>query len=156
MTLRGPALLLVILASCSPSSAGNPQPGDVALLAGSWELVVHREGQPDLLGRVTLAPSTPEDPTVPAALKGGTLEGHFHLRDTVWLTVAPADSGTSAFIDADSSVIVYLRLQGRCANCGNLGLAGHLSGGQITGHWVQEFSSHPPEGSFTLQRAAGE
>ena len=152
MTRRGTALLLAMLASCSPSSAGDPRPGDVALLAGPWEFVVHREGHPDLLGRLTLAPSAPDDPSIPRSLKGGTLEGFFHLRGSAWLTAEPVDSGTSAFIDADSSVIVYLRLQGRCANCGNVGFAGRLTGDRIAGHWVQEFSSHPPEGNFTMQR----
>jgi hypothetical protein len=66
------------------------------------------------------------------------------------------DSGTSAYIDADSSIILYLRLQGRCANCGNLGFAGRLAGAQVAGHWSQELSGSAPEGTFTLQRSEAE
>lgn len=155
MTIRIAALALLALTACRPGSAGEPQPGDRSHLTGSWDLVVQRPGAPDLVGELTLAPSAPGDATVPASLNGGTLEGSFHLQGNAWLTAAPVDSGASAFIDADSSVIVYLRLQGRCANCGNIGLAGKWTEGQVTGHWVQEFSSHPPQGSFTLRRVSG-
>lgn len=142
------------LAGCAPTRGDDPHPGDATVLAGAWDLVVHRAGEPDLLARLILAPSSPGDATVPVALRGATLEGVFRLHDTAWLTATPVDSGVSAYVDADSSVVVYLRLQGRCSNCGNLGLAGRWTGGEISGHWVLEFSSHPPEGSFTLRRPA--
>lgn len=149
-------LLLVLVTTACAGPPVDPQPGEAARLAGTWDLLVHRTGQPDIAGSVTLAPSSPDDPTVPQPLKGGTLEGRFHLRNTAWLPAAPRDSGTSAFIDMDSAVTLYLRLEGRCANCGNLGFAGHLVDGRVTGHWIQEVSMAPPEGTFELQRPASE
>jgi len=146
-------LMLSALAGCAPTPNQDPVPGETALLTGTWNLVVHREGQEDLLGVVTLAPSEADDQTVPEILRGGTLEGHFRLAGQGWLPSAPSDSGTSAFIAADSAVVLYLRLEGRCANCGNLGFAGRLTGDQVSGHWVQEMSSTPPQGSFTLSRS---
>ncbi len=146
-------LFLLAVASCSPGPSVDTSPGKAELLSGSWDFVVHRAGRPDLIGSVSLAPSLDSDHTVPVALRGGTLEGTFHLRDDAWLTAVPSDSGASAFIGSDSSVVLYLRLQGRCTNCGNLGFGGRLRDSQVTGHWVQEFSSDQPQGSFTLQRA---
>jgi hypothetical protein len=146
-------LVLVVAAACARRPA-DPQPGSAAWLAGTWELVAHRTDQPDLLGTVTIAPSAPDDSTVPAALRGGTLEGHFRLTNLAWLSAGPRDSGASAFIAADSAVVLYLRLQGRCANCGNLGFAGHLMNGRVAGHWVQELSSDPPQGMFELRRSS--
>lgn len=153
--MRASALMLaagIALAGCAPSRGDDPHPGDAAPLVGAWDLVVRRAGKPDLVAHLLLARSAPDDATVPAALRGATLEGVFHLDDTAWLTATPVDSGASAYVDADSAVVLYLRLQGRCSNCGNLGLAGRWAGDSITGHWVQEFSSHPPEGRFTLRR----
>ncbi|HET7042672.1 MAG TPA: hypothetical protein VFI13_11655, partial [Gemmatimonadales bacterium] len=88
-------------------------------------------------------------------LKGGTLDGIFHLEGAAWLTAQPVDSTAAGYIDVDSAVVIYLRLQGGCSNCGNLGLAGKWTGDSITGHWAQEFSSSPPEGSFTMRRVGG-
>jgi hypothetical protein len=116
--------------------------------------VIRRVDHPDILATVNLAPSDPDDPTVPPSLRGGTLEGHFHLEQAGWLPTFPSDSGSSAFLAADSAVVLYLRLEGRCANCGNLGLAGHLAANRVTGHWTQEYSSDPPEGTFELKRPA--
>ena len=144
------------MVACTPGSAGDPVPGNAAQLAGRWDLVVHRPGYEDLLGVVTLAPSDPNDQTVPAALRGGTLEGWFRFSDRGWLPGVPGDSGTSAFIGADSTIVLYLRLEGRCSNCGNLGLAGRLAENQAEGHWTQELSSHPPEGTFSLQRSSSD
>jgi hypothetical protein len=147
------ASLLLAFLACRPDPAAEPHPGDAALLAGTWELVAHRADHPDILGRITLAPSAPDDPDVPPGLKGGTLEGSFQLRETGWLAQLPTDSGSTGYLDADSSVVLYLRLAGRCTNCGNLGFAGHLAGDSVVGHWTQEFGSPPPEGSFVLQRS---
>ncbi|MFI5234773.1 MAG: hypothetical protein ACHQXA_03610 [Gemmatimonadales bacterium] len=144
-------LLLLALAACTSRNPRDPIPGSTALLTGSWELVAHRTGQPDIHATVTLAPSAPTDSTVPAPLKGGTLEGHFRLGDHGWLPSPPTDSGVSAFIASDSAVILYLRLEGRCSNCGNLGFAGRLADGEVTGHWTQELTAPAAEGTFTLR-----
>ncbi len=157
--MRTHALRLALglaLAGCAPSHGDDPHPGDATVLAGAWDLVVQREGHPDLVAHLLLARSAADDAAVPVALRGATLEGVFHLQDSAWLTAAPVDSGVSGYVDADSSVVIYLRLQGRCSNCGNLGLAGRWAGDKITGHWVLEFSSHPPEGTFTLRRPTEE
>jgi hypothetical protein len=150
------AIGLFALASCFGKPGSEPQPGNAALLAGRWEFMLHRVGHPDILGIVTLQPSDPDDPSVPRGLKGGTLEGHFELQSQGWLATPPSDSGASAYLDADSSIVLYLRLEGRCTRCGNLGLAGHLAGSRVTGHWTQEYTSDPPEGAFELTRSTVE
>ncbi|MGB7212376.1 MAG: hypothetical protein WBC97_07060 [Gemmatimonadales bacterium] len=146
------ALLLVALAACSGRNPRDPMPGDPALLTGDWQIIAHNEGRPDLHISVTLAPSGPNDPTVPAALRGGTVEGHFQLADRGWLPTPPTDSGVSGFVGADSSVIVYLRLEGRCNNCGNLGFAGRFAHDAVLGHWSQEMTTTSPQGTFAMQR----
>ncbi|HET7041449.1 MAG TPA: hypothetical protein VFI13_05505, partial [Gemmatimonadales bacterium] len=65
------ALLLLLLAACSPDRAappgpGDPHPGDATHLAGTWALVAHRDGRPDLVGTVRLSPAP--DSTAPAHL----------------------------------------------------------------------------------------
>ncbi|HTS87282.1 MAG TPA: hypothetical protein VMG41_02225 [Gemmatimonadales bacterium] len=147
------ALLLWSVAACNRGGTGDPVPGDATLLAGRWFLVVHRDGQPDLSAVLTLGPSQPNDPGVPRALRGGTLEGSFRFQSQSWLSSPPVDSESSAFIGADGAVILYLRLQGHCVNCGNLGFAGHLNAGEVTGHWTEELNSDAPNGTFTLRRA---
>lgn len=147
------ALLAMALAACTGRNPRDPAPGDPAILAGSWEIIAHRDSQPDLHVAVTLAPSAPNDPDVPRALKGGTLEGHFQLADRAWLPTPPTDSGVSAFIGSDSSVIVYLRLEGRCSDCGNLGFAGRFAHDAILGHWSQEMTTTSPQGTFAMHRA---
>ncbi len=151
-------LLVALLALAACSRAGeDPVPGDAARLAGRWELVAHRSGYDDLHALVTLAPSDTADPEVPQVLKGGTLEGSFQLQNGAWLPAPPSDSSASAFLAADSAVVLYLRLTGRCTNCGNLGFAGRLAGDSVTGHWTQEMpGGTPPNGSFSLQRARAE
>ena len=148
-------LLLCVLAACASDRSGDPHPGDARLLAGAWSFVIHRAGRPDLVGDVTLAPAAPADPRASETLKGGTLAGTFRLQGAAWLTAQPVDSTASGYVDADSSFVIYLRLQGGCSNCGNIGLAGRLGADSITGHWAQEFSSSPPEGSFTMRRVGG-
>lgn len=146
--------LLVALAACTGRNPRDPMPGDPALLAGDWQIVAHRDSQPDLHISVTLAPSGPNDPNVPAALRGATLEGHFRLQDRAWLPTPPTDSGVSAFVGVDSSVIIYLRLEGRCNDCGNLGLAGRVARDSVVGHWSEEMMSTSPQGAFTMWRVA--
>ena len=146
------AVLLMALAACTGRNPRDPTPGDPAILAGAWQIIAHRDSQPDLHVLVTLAPSGPNDPTVPAALRGGTLEGHFQLQDRAWLPTPPTDSGVSAFVGSDSSVIVYLRLEGRCSGCGNLGFAGRFAHDAVLGHWSQEMTSTSPQGTFAMQR----
>ena len=152
MRIRYCLPILLMLAGCSPDR-GDPAPGDATRLAGQWKLVMHREGSDDILGTVTLTPSDSTDPQIPASLHGGTLDGYFQLTTTGWLPSPPTDSGTSAFLSADSAVVLYLRVEGRCTNCGNLGLAGRLTGDRVEGHWTQEIPGTPPQGSFTLERA---
>ncbi|MGH7592142.1 MAG: hypothetical protein ACREL2_11965 [Gemmatimonadales bacterium] len=148
------AFLLLALAACTGRNPRDPAPGDPALLTGDWQIIAHSEGRPDLHISVTLAPSGPNDPTVPASLRGGTVEGHFQLADHAWLPTAPTDSGVSGFVGADSSVIVYLRLEGRCNDCGNLGFAGRFVHDSILGHWSQEMTTTSPQGAFAMRRVA--
>lgn len=143
---------LLLLAACKPVG-DNPVPGKAEELAGNWNLVVHRSGYDDITAAVRLTPTDSGDTKVPAALQGGTLEGRFAIRSHAWLPAPPRDSSASAFLSEDSAVVLYLRLNGSCANCGNLGFAGHLAGDSITGHWRQELpGSSPPDGRFVLQR----
>ena len=152
MRFPATAFLMLTVAACTGRTPRGPVPGNTAILAGSWEIIAHRDSQPDLHVAVTLAPSAPNDTTVPAVLKGGTLDGHFRLADRAWLPTPPTDSGVSAFIGADSSVIVYLRLEGRCRHCGNLGFAGRFAHDAILGHWDLETTTTPPQGTFAMHR----
>jgi hypothetical protein len=147
------ALALLAAVSCAGDPDAAPHPGDATLLAGTWALVVHRDSSPDIVASVTLTPSDSNDPDVPPSMAGGTLEGHFRLQEHGWLAQPPVDSGASAFVDVDSSVVVYLWMQGRCVRCGNLGFAGRLGPDGVSGHWTQELGSNPPQGTFDLRRS---
>lgn len=146
---------LLLSTACKPVG-DDPRAGNAALLAGDWTLTAHRTGDTSAAGtlKVTLhlIPSGAGDPSVPPTLRGGTLEGTFRIVAHGWLPGPPPDSGVSAFIASDSAVIIYLRLQGRCADCGNLGFAGKLHAGGSTGHWREELTTTAPQGSFTLER----
>lgn len=142
--------LLLLTAACFRGSAENPKPGDAALLTGTWTLTAHRAGDSDIVATVTLLPSAPDDKSVPASLRGGTLEGGFVITAHGWLPSPPNDTGVSALIESDSAVIVYLRLQGRCTDCGNLGFSGKYLDGKVTGHWSQELTTHPAQGDFVM------
>lgn len=145
-------LALLLLAACE-QVGDNPVPGNAGELAGNWQLVVHRAGYDDITAAVTLAPSDTSDATVPLILRGGTLDGRFAILSHAWLAAPPRDTSAVAFISEDSAVVLYLRLNGLCTSCGNLGFAGHLAGDSIEGHWRQEVpGSNPPDGRFVLRR----